>query len=152
MPFLSKAELKTVAYTYQVDQITEADDDIVLQAIETGTKEVAGYLRRNNKKEYNDGRIVYDVTAVFAATGNNRHALILQYTKIVSLWHLIVLCNVDMIYEHVKERYDRAIDYLKKVNKGDVTLDLPVLATPVPGDDNSGQPFRYGSRKKFNHE
>jgi len=152
MPFLSKDELKTVAYSYQVSQITEDDDYIVLQAIETATKEVAGYLRRNNKKEYNDGRIVYDVTAVFAATGNARHPLILQYCKIAALWHLITLCNVDMLYEHVKERYDRAIDYLKKVNKGDITMDLPILATPAPGEDNSGQPFRFGSRIKFNHE
>lgn len=152
MPFLTKEELKTVAYEYQVTQITEADDDIVSTAIAVGSKEVKGYLKRNNKKEYNDGRIVYDADAVFAATGTNRDELILQYVKICALWHLIILCNVDMLYEHVKERYDRCIAYLVKVNKGDVTLDLPIMEIPVDADDNSGKPFRFGSRTKFNHE
>jgi len=152
MPFLTKEELKTVAYSYQISEITETDDDIVLQAIETGTKEIQGYLRRNNKKEYDDGRIVYDVTAVFAATGAARDSLILQYTKIISLWHLLILCNVDIVYEHVKERYDRAIDYLKKVNKGDITLDLPALPVTDPDANGKGLPFRFGSRRKFNHD
>ena len=154
MAFLTPEELKTVAYSYQINEITEADEDIVLQAISTGLEEVKGYLRKNNKKEYLDGRLVYDVNAVFAAQGGSRNSLILQYTKIASLWHLLILCNVDILYEHVKERYDRAIDYLKKVNKGDVTLDLPLLAQTDA--DNNGvsdaKPFRFGSRRKFNHD
>jgi phage gp36-like protein len=152
MAFLTPQELNTVAYSYKVEEITEADDSIVLQAIETATIEVQGYLRPNNKKEYADGRVVYDVSAVFAASGTNRNALILQYTKICALWHLIILCNVDIIYENVKERYDRTIDYLKMVNKGDVTLDLPLLPEPPPGTTTPKQPFRFGSRTKFNHE
>lgn len=152
MAFLTKDELKTVAYSYQIAEITEADDDIILQAIATATVEVQGYLRRNNKKEWGDGRIVYDVDAVFAATGANRDALILQYTKIIALWHLLILCNVDIIYEHVKERYDRAIDFLKKVNKGEITLNLPALPEPAPDDNGKGLPFRFDSRVKFNHE
>lgn len=152
MAFITAEELKTVAYTYQVNEIAEDDDDIILQAIETGMEEIKGYLRRNNKKEYDDGRIVYDVAAIFAAVDADRHPLILQYSKIAALWHLIILCNVDMIYEQVKERYDRAIDYMKKVNKGDITLDLPLLPIPEPGENGSGLPFRFGSRKKFIHE
>lgn len=153
MPFLTPDELKTVAYSYQINEITEADDDIILQAIETGTQEVQGYLMPNNKKEYADGRLVYDVAAIFATIGNNRHALLLQYTKVCALWHLLILCNVDIIYENVKDRYDRAIKYLEKVNKGDVTLNLPTLAAADPDAiTGKGLPFRFGSRQKFNHE
>jgi phage gp36-like protein len=152
MAFITPDELKTVAYSYQVSEITEADNDIVLAAIAAGTKEVQGYLRPNNKKEYIDGRYVYDVAAVFGATGTNRDDLILQYTKIVSLWHLLILCNADIIYEHVKERYDRVVDYLKKVNKGDITLDLPTVIPTEDESNNTTEPFRFGSRKKFRHE
>jgi hypothetical protein len=152
MAFLTPNELSTVAYSYQITEVTEGDDDIVMQAIDVAIFEVKGYLNTNNKKEYDDGRLRYDVASIFAATGNNRNTLILQYTKICALWHLLVLSNPDVIYDHVKERYDRAIDYLKKVNKGDVTLDLPLLEEPAPGEGSQRQPFRFGSRTKFNHE
>lgn len=149
MAFLAAEELKTVAYSYQIQEITGADDEVITSAIATAIAEVAGYLRANNKKEFGDGRLVYDVDAVFEKRDDERDALILQYTKVVALWHLIILCNVDMIYEHIKERYDRVIDFFKKVNKGDITLNLPLLEEP---EENKRQAFRFGSRTKFNHE
>ena len=143
MPFLTQDELKTVAYGYQINEITEADDDIVAQAIETGIAEVKAYLSVDKQQ--------YDITAVFNATGGDRNALILQYTKIVSLWHLLILCNVDIIYEHIKERYDRAIDFLKMINKGTATIDLPLKDADGDGVAD-GKAFRFGSRPKFNHD
>lgn len=154
MPFLTPEELKTAAYQYQVNEISENDNDIPLQAIATAEEEVKGYLRSNNKKEYQDGRLVYDVVAIFSKAGDERNALILQYTKVVALWHLLILCNVDILHEHVKERYDRVIDFLKKVNKGENTLDLPLLQPADEDEDGlpDKPPFRTGSRTKFNHE
>jgi phage gp36-like protein len=151
MAFITEDELKTVAYSYQISEITEADNTIVLSAIATAIQEVKGYLIANNKKEFLDGRLIYDADAIFSATGTNRNELILQYTKVVALWHLLIICNVDMIYEHIKDRYDRVIDFLKKVNKGDVTLDLPLLSEDTENIE-AKQPFRFGSRKKFNHD
>ena len=143
MAFVTKEELKTVAYSYQVAEITEADDDIVLQAIATGMEEVKAYLATAKQQ--------YDIAAIFAATGDDRNALILQYTKIVALWHLLILCNVDIIYEHVKDRYDRAINFLKMINKGESAIDLPTIDNDEDGEGD-GKPFRFGSRKKFIHE
>lgn len=143
MAFVTKEELKTVAYSYQVSEITEADDDIVLQAIATGVEEVKAYLATAKQQ--------YDIAAIFAATGNDRNALILQYTKIVALWHLLILCNVDIIYEHVKDRYDRGINFLKMINKGESAIDLPVKDADGDGEGD-GKPFRFGSRKKFIHQ
>lgn len=152
--FLEIEELKSVIYAYQIEQITEADDDIVYMAISAAEDEVKSYLRPNNKREWLDGRLRYDVDKVFAATGMDRNALLLEYTKNIAVWYICRLCNVDMIYEQLKDRYDRAIDWLKKVNKGDITLNLPTIQEPTPPDDgdDSTKPFRMGSRRKFNHE
>jgi hypothetical protein len=117
MAFLTPEELKTVAYSYKIEEITETDEEIVLAAIATGEEEVRGYLSANNRKEFADGRPLYDVAAIFNATGTDRNALILQYTKIVALWHLLILCNVDMIYEPIKERYELAVGFLFNQNK-----------------------------------
>lgn len=147
--FLEIEELKSAIYHYQVEQITEADDDIVLMAIHAATDEAKSYIRGNNKKEWLDGRLQYDATATFATTGSNRHALLLEVVKNIAVWYIIRLCNVDMLFEHVKDRYDRAITWLKQVAKGEITLDLPVLEI---SEGEERKPFGFGSRKKFNHE
>ena len=152
--FLTKEELKSVIYVYQIDQITEEDDDIVYMAISSAVDLVKSFLRPNNKREWLDGRIRYDVDTVFAATGTERNDLLLDLCKNVAVWNLTKLCNLDIIYDQAKDRFDRAIDFLKKVNKGDITLDLPEVTPPPPPENGSDEytPFRFGSRKKFNHE
>lgn len=150
--FLDKSELKTATYQYILEQITEGDDTIIEFGISAGIEEVKSFLTPNNKHEWLDGRMMYDSNAIFSATGTDRNPLILQFTKTVSIWNIIQLCNADMIYEKEKERYDRAIDYLKQLASGKVTISsLPKLdpATDEPANHN---PFIMIGRKKFNHE
>lgn len=153
--FLEIEDLKNSIYNYQIDQITDGDTNITLQAIATAEQEVRSYLAGNAKKEWADGRLRYDVDAIMNATGNDRNALILSHTATIAKYYIIELCNADIIYEIAKERYDRAVAWFKDLAKGLINLDtLPQL----PEDDGTGDgdestyPFFYGSREKFNHE
>lgn len=149
--FLQKEELGSVIYGYQLDQITENDDSIILQAIEASIEEIRGYLTGNNKTEWLDGRINYDADAIFNTSGTARNPLILAHTKTIAKWYVVELCNADIIYEQAKERYDRTVSFLKLLAKGEVTLS----SLPTKTNNESTQakePFGYGSRKKFNHE
>jgi hypothetical protein len=148
--FITPQELNTVADAYQVHELTNGNADITAMAISAGIEEAASYLRPNHKTAWRDGRILYDVDAIFNATGTNRNAAILECTKSIALWYLVRLCNADVIYEQVKERYDRAIAWLQKVADGNATLSLPLLSPPQDGTEK--KPFRFGSRTKFNHE
>jgi phage gp36-like protein len=140
--FLSKSDLGSAIYGYQVDQITEGDDALVLQAIGAAIEEVGGYL---------SGASLYDVPAIFAATGTDRNALIVTHTVTVAKWYLVELCNADVIYEQAKERYDRAVAWLTKLSKATVTLgSLPVVA--IATGENETDTFGYGSRVKFQHD
>lgn len=154
--FLTANEMNTVLYEYQLEQITEGNDAIVMTAINTAIEEVSSYLTGNNKNEWNDGRVQYDVAAIFAATGLARNALVLAHVKTCAEWWILQLCNADILYEKAKDRYDRTIDFMKKLAKGDVTISsLPVLVPPtVDADGNKLElyPFRMGGRAKFNHE
>ena len=144
--FIEIEELKSAVYAYQLEQITEADDDIIYMAISSAEDEAKSYLRPNGRGTAPS----YDVAAIFSATGTERHALLLELVKNMAVWYVIRLCNVDMIYEHVKDRYDRAIRWFKDVRSGELSPDLPVLAeADVPAENLV---FRSGSRKKFNHE
>ncbi|GEP52367.1 hypothetical protein FNO01nite_30390 [Flavobacterium noncentrifugens] len=140
--FLQKEDLGSAMYGYQIDQITEGNDDLVLQAINAAIQEVGGYLA---------GTSLYDVAAIFAAEGSARNALIVTHTATVAKWYIVELCNADIIAEQAKERYDRATAWLTKLAKGTVNLpDLPIIS--IDTDESETDTFGYGSRTKFTHD
>ncbi len=135
--FVTKEEIKTHLYDYQVDQITDNDDTIVASAIDTAVAEVKSYLANR-----------YDVATIFAQTGTARSALIVEHVKVCAVWHLLILCNVDAIYERYEKAYDRSIQYLKQVADGLLSPDLPYLQT------DTGTPagtIQLKSNPKFIH-
>jgi len=147
--FLAKEDLGSTMYGYQIDQITEGDDTIIDIALAAAEEEVRSYLIGNNRVEWQDGRLQYDVEAIFTAAGADRNSLIVKMTVTVAKWWIVDLANVDMIYEQAKERYDRAVEWLIKLASGDVNL------SSLPQIDNelsTKEPFSFGSRTKFNHE
>lgn len=96
-----------------IDIITDNDDTIVEAAIDSGITEAKGYLSR------------FNTDSIFGATGNNRNILLLTFVKDIAVWHLMVLSNYQADVEFRKTRYERAVAWLKSVQKGDVTPNLP---------------------------
>lgn len=153
--FINKEEMRSVIYSYQMDEITEHDDTIILMAISSAINEVRSYLTPSNQRQWSDGRTRYDADAVFAQRGEARDALIVELCKDIALYRICRLSNADIIYDHVRERYNNATDYLTKVADGKITLHLPTLEADsgvLQAEDNRAKPFRYGSRHKFIHE
>lgn len=152
--FLEFEDLKNSIYNYQVDQITEGDDTIVLQALQVAEEECRSYLEANvHIKQNQDGRFIYDVQNIFNKTGNERNALIVQYCITIAKWYIVELCNADIIMEQAKERYDRVIASLKQLASGTTTLgSLPIKNIQDDPSLSNVKPFSFGSRRKFNHE
>ncbi|MBR1644311.1 MAG: DUF1320 family protein [Bacteroidales bacterium] len=135
--FITKEEIKTHLYDYQVDQITDGDDTLITSAIDTAIAEVKAYLANR-----------YDVATIFSQSGPDRSPLIVEHVKVCAVWHLLLLCNVDAIYERYEKAYDRSITFLKQVADGLLSPDLPYLQT------SSGQPtgtIQLKSNPKFTH-
>jgi phage gp36-like protein len=161
--FLEIAELKSALYAYQLNEIVEitegdnTNEDIVLMAINAAIEEMKSYLSPNNQSQWNDGRTRYDVVTIFGATGEGRNALILELCKNIAVWYVVRLSNVDIILEKVKDRYDRAIDWLEKVSGTGKSAGAPAINPGLPTleynpDLDESLPFRFGSRDKFSHE
>lgn len=153
--FLNPEDLKNNIYNYQVEDITQGDETITLQALQAAEEECRSYLAANNKKEWADGRLKYDLEAVFTAQNEDRNPLILAHCITIAKWYIIDLANVDILYDQAKDRYDRSVKYLQLLAKGDINLDSlpqitpPQIDTEINPDDTF--PFTYGSREKFNH-
>lgn len=134
--FCEKEELKTVAYTYQVDQITVDDDTIVMTAVETAMEEVRSYLAHR-----------YDMDKAFAEEGSGRNPQLLHLVKVIALYHIVQLSNVDMIYDRVKADYDAAVTFLNRCADGKLNPSLPPL--PAEEDGNGHQETLWGSDPKL---
>lgn len=134
--FLTPKELKTHLYREDIALIQGDDDTILLSAIDTAVAEARGYLAR------------YDVAAVFGAVGEERNALLLTFTKDIAVWHFLNLCNSGNDLDLRRFRYERAIDWLKAVQRGDVTPDLPIRDEDGDGRDDGPGDFLYGSNPK----
>ena len=111
--FVTVEEIKTHLYGEQISAISGADDTILLAAIDAAISEARGYLAGYNRD------------AIFSAEGAARNALLLVFIKDIAVWHYINLCNAGTELELRLNRYERAIAWLKGVQKGDISPDLP---------------------------
>ena len=89
--------------------------------------------------------------AFFAKRGEERNALVVSLCLSVAKWYIVDLCNADIIYDHAKERYDRAIEYLKRLAKGEVNISSLPIVPRTEETEKQTTPFLFGSRTKFNH-
>lgn len=136
MPFLTPSEINTHLYGEVVAEIERhaTDTPLLQSAIDASVAEVKSYLSQ------------YDKAAIFGATGNDRNPIILLYTKDIAVWHYINLCNVDVDYEERRERYEKATEWLGKVQSGKVVPELPV---PAIENTTEGEGFiKWGSNPK----
>lgn len=131
--FLSIKEMKTHLYAENIDIISRGDDAIMTAAIDAAIAEAKGYLG------------AYDKVKIFNASGEERNALVLLFVKDLATWHFLILCNAGSHMELRQDRYDRAIAWLKAVQKGDVTPDLPTAETETGGGTGI---IKFGSNTK----
>lgn len=166
--FIDIEEMKSVLYKYQMDEIAENDDSIIQEAILAAIAEVRAYLEAANarretanltQQQYANWKL-YDTDAIFNATGDDRNDFLVRLVKRVAVYNICELSNVDIIYDHVQQRYEGTIGTLEKIagigqyaNSRIIINELPSPATPPTNDENQNtKPFRMVSRVKFNHE
>lgn len=109
---------------------SDPDDDEIIEICEDrAVTEMRGYMNK-----------IYDVDAIFSAEGKDRNQLILMFAIDISLYHIFCIHNPYKISEIRKDRYKRAIEWLKMVMKGDVTIDsAPKLPSDVVADNSNWQ-------------
>lgn len=138
MAYLTLQELNTHLHDELVETITRGDYAIAESAIDAAMAEAKGYLTR------------FDTARIFTASGSKRNQLLLIFVKDIAVWHLINLCNAGNDLGFRQDRYERAIDWLKGVQRGDVSPDLPGRE-PEGGKADKGDPIgpiAYGSNPK----
>ena len=130
--FLSEDDYKAVADDQTLDVIQQSDEETRQKAEKYAIEEISSYLRSK-----------YNVQAAFTATGENRNSQLVMITADVALYHLVAWLPKKTGFEIRETRYNNAVNWLEKAQKGLVTADLPPL-TDEQGND-IGNPIKYGS-------
>lgn len=115
MAFLTPEELQTHLYKENIETIAREDDAIVAAAIDAAIEEASGYLG------------AYDRKKIFGTEGDERNALLLIFVKDIAVWHFINLCNAGTDLQLRQDRYERAVAWLKSVQRSEIKPNLPVM-------------------------
>ena len=92
----------------------------------------------------------YDVNAIFSATGSERNALILMFALDITIYHIFCQHNPYKISQIRQDRYERAVEWLKGVMKGDITIDgAPLIQEPDLSDNSPWQIQADDARPTF---
>lgn len=130
--FITTTDLNTHIYAENLSAITDDDELLPAAAIDAAIAEAKGYLSS------------YDTDAIFNATGDTRNGLLLMFCKDMAIWHLMNLCNAGSDRTVRQDRYERAISWLKSVQKGTVKPDLPLIID----DNRPTDQVLYGSNPR----
>lgn len=113
------ADLTLAQYADQTAEIARDSQPLLLQKIDIATEEVRSYLNR------------YDADTMLGNTWQNPYFK--QLCVNVVQYHLVQLGLPGIYYETARERYEDAIKYLEKVQKGLLLPNWPLR----PQDDNT---------------
>ncbi|MDR2131008.1 MAG: DUF1320 domain-containing protein [Odoribacteraceae bacterium] len=131
--FITPDDYKAVCDDDELDILTRDDPDTRRKAERVAMEEVASYLRPR-----------HDMDKAYAATGDDRNAMLVQVTVNIALYYLAHWLPSALALEGRQELYDRSIDWLAKASKGATMPGLPTYAGEN-GDTDTSNPVRHGS-------
>ena len=122
-----------------LDAVTREDEAVVEICEDRAIAEMRCYLSKR-----------YDCDRIFTATGDKRNQLVLMMAIDIAIYHVISIHNPQSIKGIRKERYERAVEWLKAVAAEEISVDgLPLL----PGETRAAKSnfLIKSNRKRINH-
>lgn len=139
MAFLTIEQMKTHIYPSVRNAITNSDDTIIQDAIDSAIDLAKGYCSR------------YDLVLLFEGSGPSwkPSPMLLGWVKSIAKWHFINIASPNIDHEDAQIRYDQAIKGLSDIQSGKI---VPAGWAPANPKERS-QLWQVGSStpKRRNH-
>ena len=122
-----------------LNAITREDAAVIEICEDRAVAEMKGYLKAR-----------YDVAALFDPSRKKRHPLVLMFAIDIAVYHLFSLHNPQKMSQLRKDRYDRAMEWLRQVAAQKILIDG---APELDQETLAGRtPLRVSSNpKRHNH-
>ena len=115
--FIQTSDYNASIHREIIETITRGDDEVVEICEDRAVDEMRSYL---------SGR--YDCNAIFAARGDERNTLILMMAIDITIYHIFSIHNPQKLSQVRVDRYNRAVEWLKAVAAGKISIaDAPLL-------------------------
>ena len=139
--FISKEDFDATVHRDILDALTRQDDAVVEICVDRAISEMRCYLA---------GR--YDCDAVFSAIGTERNQLVLMMLTDMAGYHLFSIHTPQKLSQLRKDRYGRAVEWMKAVRRGDLPVDGLPPAQKSPEEAAASSPYQMRSNpKRINH-
>lgn len=100
-----------------LDALVREDETIIEICEDRAIAEMRCYLSKR-----------YDCERIFSATGEERHQLILMMVIDIAVYHIFCIHNPMKLSAMRKDRYERAVEWMKAVSGEDISIDgAPLL-------------------------
>ena len=100
-----------------LDALVRDDETLVEICEDRAIAEMRGYLSKR-----------YDCNAIFSTTGKKRNQLILMIVIDIAVYHIFCIHNPQKLSQVRKDRYERAVEWMKAVASEEVSIDgAPLL-------------------------
>lgn len=133
--FLTDEDYSVTSDELTTDVLTQSDTTTRLKAERVAMEEVSSYLRSR-----------YDMEKAFAMTGDQRNGKLVQITVDIALYYLAHALAQNMGIESRENLYKSSIAWLKDVQIGKASPDLPTY-TGSDGESDIKNPFKFGGMK-----
>lgn len=110
--FITLEDYDASIHSEILSRLTRDDDAIVEICEDRAIAEMRGYLSAR-----------YDIDAIFSAEGAARNQLILMMAIDIAVYHLHSIHNPQKMSQIRKDRYERAVEWLKQVAGFKITID-----------------------------
>ena len=95
-----------------LDALVRDDETLVEICEDRAIAEMRGYLSKR-----------YDCNAIFSTTGKKRNQLILMMVIDIAVYHIFCIHNPQKLSQVRKDRYERAVEWMKAVASEEVSID-----------------------------
>ncbi|MBQ9231568.1 MAG: DUF1320 domain-containing protein [Prevotella sp.] len=122
-----------------LDSLTRADHAVVEICEDRAIEEMRSYM---------SGR--YDCDAVFSARGGDRSQLVLMMALDIAIYHIFSIHNPQKLSQLRRDRYERAVEWLKQISRGEISVDGLPLASDEDQVSHEGTRL-LSNPKRTNH-
>lgn len=138
--FIQYSDYKASLHNEILDALTREDAEVIEICEDRAISEMRSYM---------SGK--YDCDAIFSATGDNRHPLVLMMALDIAIFHIFCIHNPQKLSQMRKDRYNRAIEWLVAISKGKATIDgAPLL--PEETLKHSDDHIMISNPKRVHHQ
>tara|TARA_R110000796_G_scaffold29552_7_gene79773 strand:+ start:369 stop:788 length:420 start_codon:yes stop_codon:yes gene_type:complete len=133
MAFLVKADIQRYLDIYIIDELTDTDDTIVVDAIADAEDRVREKISPR-----------FDLNVEFAKTGTLRNRSLLKCCISLTIYYLYERLNTRVLPEAKVTAFEIAEHWLNEVYEGKLNVNL----TKIDEANEKGWPMRWGSYLK----